>query len=111
MIVNVKTRSGATFQFASRKDLRKAMDKPGAEPLSDDKYTKGWVKDAPEWQWRPVRVLHLRRISIDHVVAAEDVALSPEDLPAQAVAEERKASYEKREAERADAEQEGTTSE
>lgn len=98
MIVNVKTMAGTEFQFASRKDMQKAFDKPNQTPITNDSYVNAWARNAPEWKWLPTRVLHVRRNSVVYVVSAEDMAESDEDLPAKATAEERKRRFEEREA-------------
>jgi hypothetical protein len=97
VIVNVRMADGrTTFQFASRKDLQKAL---GMEP--DDSHTAGgWVKWNPDDpNWVPLRVCHIRKHSVAFVVAAEDVVESDDDLPAKEVAEARLAAWQKREAE------------
>jgi hypothetical protein len=84
---------GAVFQFASRADLRKVVNRePAAE---DDRTIRGFYKsNLTGWKWVELRIDHLRRHSIIYVIAAEDLDPGPDDLPAQAVAEERQRRWE-----------------
>lgn len=88
MIINVHTRTGggAVLQFASRKDLRRLLER---EPADDNRPVEAFIWFPSEPIWKPIRVNHLRKASIGLIVSAEDTARTADDLPAKVVADER----------------------
>jgi hypothetical protein len=73
---------------------------------NDEFPVRAWVRGPATDGFRPVRVTHLRRQTISHVVSAEDVSDSPADLPAKETAERRLSQWREREADHAHAEHE-----
>lgn len=96
MIVNVHMKDGrTTFQFAARRDLRRVL---GTDPGEERRPAIAWVFSKElDTAWRRIRIQHISKNSVSHVLAAEDIASSDEDLPAKAEAEERQKRYEERE--------------
>lgn len=92
MIVNVAMTDGSVFQFASRNDLRRVLDRDLAE--QDDRTVTAWAQfNTDTREWAPLRTAYLRKHSILYIVAAEDVAESDADLPAKALRDERAAKW------------------
>lgn len=81
-----------TFQFASRADLRRALD---YQPGGDEKSVRCWVKWNPgDTDWQCLRAGFVRKHSVMFVVAAKDIAISDADLPAKQTADHRRERYE-----------------
>lgn len=102
MIVNVRIKDGrTTFQFASRRDLLRALGEP--HTLTEEAHlrpVKAWAKwnlDDPDWQ--EIGIPFINKSSVSFVVNARDAATSEADLPALEEANERLRRYEQREAE------------
>lgn len=102
MIVNAHMTDGRTvFQFASRGDLRKAIQN---EPDSEEPVI-GWVRwNVADREWHMLRACHIRKHAIAFVVDAQGEAQSrgtlDTEVPAREEADRRRARYEKREVER-----------